>query len=110
MNPFTKKMLKAILFTADSEVAEKALKGEDTEGSILEATQILKSCRRKVEEKEDEVKVEELMDGFRRWDERTNTSPSCLHIGLYKSLTNPNEQKVEKLTYSRQSLPSSTVP
>ena len=39
-----------ILFTADSEVVEKVLRGEDIEGPTLEATQILKSCRRNVEE------------------------------------------------------------
>jgi hypothetical protein len=43
-------MSEVIPFTADSEVAEKVLKGEDIEGPTLEATQVLKSSRRKVEE------------------------------------------------------------
>jgi ribonuclease HI len=94
--PFTEEMLKMIPFTADSEVAEKVLSGEDIEGTTLEATQILKSCRRKVEEECEEINTEEIRNGFRRWDERTSTSPSGLHLGIYKSMTDMREQEEEK--------------
>lgn len=88
-------MLEANPLTADSEVADKILQGEDIEGPTFKATKILKSCRRKMEEEQDKIKVEEIRSGFRRWDERTITSPSDLHFGLYKSITNQNEQKDE---------------
>ena len=34
---------------------------------------------------------------FRRWNERTSTSPSGLHLGIYKSLTDISEQEKEKM-------------
>ena len=48
--PFTEEMLNQIPFTADSEIAERVLAGEDVEGPTLEATQILKQCRMRTEE------------------------------------------------------------
>lgn len=95
--PFTKEMLEAIPFTADSEIAEKVLDGEDIKGPTWEATQILKYCRRKVEEDDEEIKVEEIRNGFRRWDKRTSMSPSGLHLGVCKSFTNMIEQEEEKM-------------
>ena len=37
-----------------------------------------------------------MREGFKRWDEKISTSPSGLHLGMYKSLTNYTEQEKEK--------------
>ena len=89
-------MLNQIPFTADSEIAERVLAGEDVEGPTLEATQILKQCRMRTEEDMGEITAEEIKNGFRKWNERTSTSPSGLHLGIYKSLTDTSEQEIEK--------------
>ena len=49
--PFaTREMLERIPFTADSEMAEKVLEGEEIEMINEEAKQILRECRKKIEE------------------------------------------------------------
>ena len=95
--PFTsREMMEALPFTADSSLAEDVLEGKDVEGPTLEATQILRECRKVIQPDEEELSVEEMKNGFRRWNEKTSTSPSGLHLGMYKCLTEPNEQEEEK--------------
>ena len=89
-------MLEALPFTADSMLAEEVLQGKDVSGPTLEATQILKEGRRVIEPDEEKIRIEEMRSGFRRWDEKTSTSPSGLHLGMYKCLTETNEQENEK--------------
>lgn len=81
--PVTKEMLESIPVTADS--------GNDIEGPTWEATQILKHCRRRAEEDEEEIKIEEIRYGFRRVDERMSTSLSRLHLD--KFLVEQEEEK-----------------
>lgn len=63
------------------------------EGPTLEATQILKQCRRRTEEDLSEIEVEEVKNGFRRWNAKTSTSPLGLHLGITKSFTDTDEQE-----------------
>ena len=63
--PFTEEMLREIPFTADSQTAEQVPNGEDIEGPTLEATQILKQCRRRMKEDEAEITLEEIRSGFK---------------------------------------------
>jgi hypothetical protein len=74
-------MLKRIPFSAHSEISEQVLSGEDIEGPTTEATQILKKCRRRLKENEGKITVEEMREGFKKWDEKTGASPSSLHLG-----------------------------
>lgn len=62
-----------LLFTADSMLAEDVLQGKDVAGPTLEATQILKECRRVIEADEKEITTEEMRSGSKRWDEKTVT-------------------------------------
>lgn len=73
------------------------MRGEDIEGPTLEAPHILKICRRKIEEAEDDIEIEEIRTGFKSWDEKTSTSPSGIHLRIYKSLTENNKQEEENL-------------
>jgi hypothetical protein len=96
--PFaTKEMLETFPFTADSVAAEEVLQGHDIEGPTLEATEILKECRRKICEEEEEIKYEDIRIGFKQWKERTSTSPSGMHLGIYRCFVDLNEQKEEKI-------------
>lgn len=79
---FTADLLDAIPFTADCEVAENVLLGKDFESSTTDAAQILKHCRRRIDEDQEEIKLEEIRNGFRRWDEETSMSPPGLHLGI----------------------------
>lgn len=95
--PFTvAEMMESIPFTADSETAESVLNGEDIEGATLEATGVLNECRRKIRDDANEINVDEMRTGVKRWDERTSALSSGLHLGVYKCLTDPNKQKEEK--------------
>lgn len=95
--PFTQRdTMEQLPFTADSEIAERVLQREDIEGPTLEATEILKEFRRKVPEEECDISKEEIRSGFRKWDERTSTSPSRLHLGIYHCITNTEGQEEEK--------------
>ena len=87
-------MLEALPFTADSTLAEDVLQGKDVEGPTLEATQILRECRRVLPPDEKEITMVKM--GFKRWDEKTSTSPSGMHLGMYKCLTENSEQEQEK--------------
>lgn len=73
--------------------AESVLNGKDIEGPTLEATEILNECRRKIEKDEQEISIDEMKRGFKKWDERTSTSPSGRHLGMYQSFTNPRWAK-----------------
>ena len=95
--PFTTaEMLEALRFTTGSTLAEDVLQGKDVEGPTLEATQILRECRRVLPPDEKEIMTEEMKMGFKRWDKKTSTSPSGMHLGMYKYLTENSEQEQEK--------------
>lgn len=49
-----------------------------------------------MDEAEYEIKVEELRAGFKRWSEKISTSPHRIHLRMYKSFMEMNEQKKEK--------------
>lgn len=78
------------------QIAESVLTGENVEGLTLEATEILKECRRKVDEGEDQISTKKMRTGFKRCNERTSISFLRLHLGMYKNLTKLNEQREEK--------------
>ena len=59
-------MLEVLPFTADSMLAEDVLQGKDVEGPTLEATQILRECRRVLPPDEKEITTEEMKIGFKR--------------------------------------------
>lgn len=80
----------------DSETVECVLSGENVEGSILEATEIPKECRRKVEKDEDEISTEETRTGFKQWDERTCTSPSGITLECKNASPSLNKQREDK--------------
>lgn len=90
-------MMEAVPFTADRRNAEEVVDGYKVNGPTLEATQTLKDCRIQIEEEEEEIIVEEMRIGFKRWDKQTSTSLSGMHLGMYKSLTVLQEQEDEKI-------------
>lgn len=94
----TEAMLEALPFTANSRLPEDILEGKYVSGPTLEATQILKECSKMIEPDEGELMLEEIQSCFWRWDDKTSTSPSGIHLGMYKCLTDLSEQKEEKLT------------
>lgn len=64
--PFTmREMIEKLFFTADSEIAEKAVEGEDIEGPTSEATEILMECRRKIPEDITQISKEEIKMGLK---------------------------------------------
>lgn len=92
--PFiTEEMIGTLPFMADSRTAEEVLKGRGVADLTLEATQVLKECRRVSEADEGKNTLEEMQTGFRRWDEKTRTSPSGMHLGMDKCLVDHQEQK-----------------
>jgi len=49
---------------------------------------------------------EQLMQGFHQWKERTTTSPSGLHLGIYKSLLKDDYKTKSLLTNHSATSPS----
>ena len=38
------------------------------------------------------ISNDDIITGFKKWKEKTTTSPSSHHLGIYKTLTQPNHE------------------
>lgn len=73
------------------------IEGKNVDGPTLEASQILEERIRQLEVDEKQITLKEIREGFKGRDEETCTSPSDLHLGVEKCVTDLNKQKEEKI-------------
>jgi hypothetical protein len=98
-SPFTVPPLSdTIGWNGTNDFCQSLLKGDiDTSGiNVDEATEAILKAIRKDEDTEEiktEIAVEDVRKGFKKWAEKTSTSPSGRHLGLYKAIIQPYNKK-----------------
>jgi hypothetical protein len=107
----TPEVIRKIGFGADTIRAEQLLKGNNDPTNITDdewSRYLLTSMKRHSKELEVEITAEKMMSKYRRWKERTSTSPSGRHLGHFHALFRPmkakNEDDRERLEGRRQEL------
>jgi hypothetical protein len=100
----TPKVIETIGFGADTERAEALLEGTDDPTDITDdewSRYLLTSMKRHSKELDIKITAEKMMGKYKRWKERTSTSPSGRHLGHFHALFRPlkanNEEEREKL-------------
>jgi hypothetical protein len=86
-------------FGANTNRAEQILDGSDDVTDITDdewSRYLLKSMRRHSKEIKIEITTEKMIDKYRRWKERTSTSPSGRHLGHFHALFRPLKAKIDK--------------
>ena len=79
----TPEVIKTIGFGADTERAEALLEGKDDPTDITDdewARYLLTSMKRHSKELDIKITTEKMMEKYKRWKERTSTSPSGRHL------------------------------
>jgi hypothetical protein len=85
----TPEVIGKIGFGANTDRAEKLLEGKDNPTDITDdewLRYLLTSMRRHWKELEIEITTEIMIDKYKRWKERTSTSPSGRHLGHFHAL------------------------
>jgi hypothetical protein len=89
-------VIRQIGFGADTARAEKLLEGTDDPTDITDdewSRYLLTSMKRHSKELKIEITAEKMMEKYRRWKERTSTSPSGRHLGHFHALFRPLKAK-----------------
>jgi hypothetical protein len=95
----TPEVIRTIGFGANTNRAEQILNGS---GDVTDITNdewsryLLKSMKRHSKEIKIEITTEKMMEKYRRWKERTSTSPSGRHLGHFHALFRPLKAKNDK--------------
>jgi hypothetical protein len=92
----TPAVIRQIGFGADTDRAEQLLDGTDDPTDITDdewSRYLLTSMKRHSEELEITITAEKMMNKYRRWKERTSTSPSGRHLGHFHALFRPLKAK-----------------
>jgi hypothetical protein len=87
-----------IEFGADTKRAEQLLDGDKDPTDITDdewSRYLLTSMRRHSKDIEVEITSEKMMNKYRRWKERTSTSPSGRHLGHFHALFRPMKAKYD---------------
>jgi hypothetical protein len=95
----TPAVIRTIGFGADTERSEQLLEGRDDPTDITNdewSRYLLTSMKRHSAELEIQVTTEKMMDKYKRWKERTSTSPSGRHLGHFHALFRPLKAKDDK--------------
>jgi hypothetical protein len=107
----TPEVIRKIGFGADTIRAEQILEGKDDPTDITDdewSRYLITSMKRHLKELEIEITTEKMMSKYRRWNERTSTSPFGCHLGhfhaLFKPLETKNEEERERLEGIRQEI------
>ncbi|OEU23095.1 hypothetical protein FRACYDRAFT_233261 [Fragilariopsis cylindrus CCMP1102] len=92
-------VIRKIGFGADTKTAQHLLDGTGDPTDITDdewSRFLLTSMKRNSEELKIEITAEKMMEKYRRWKERTSTSPSGRHLGHFHSLFRPLKAKNKK--------------
>jgi hypothetical protein len=92
----TPEVIRKIGFGADTDRSEKLLEGNYDPTDITDdewSRYLLTSMKRHSKELKIEITAEKMMDKYRRWKERTSTSPSGRHLGHFHALFRPLKAK-----------------
>jgi hypothetical protein len=107
----TPEVIKIIGFGADTERSEQLLEGTTDPTDITDdewSRFLLTSMKRHSKELKITITAEKMMGKYKRWKERTSTSPSGRHLGHYHALFRPlkakNDKEREKLDDLRQEI------
>ena len=95
----TPEVIRKIGFGADTDRAEKILEGIDDPTDITDdewSRYLLTSMKRHSKELVIKITEEKMMNKYKRWKERTSTSPSGRHLGHFHSLFRPMKAKDDK--------------
>jgi hypothetical protein len=85
----TPEIISKIVFGADTNRSEQLLDGGDDPTDITDdewSRYLLTSMKRHSEEIEITITAEKMMNKYKRWKERTSTSPSGRHLGHFHAL------------------------
>jgi hypothetical protein len=94
----TPEVIRTIGFGADTTRVEQLLEGNNDPTDITYnewSRYLLTSMKRHSKELEIEITTEKMMSKYRRWKERTSTSPSGRHLGHFHALFRPMKAKIE---------------
>jgi hypothetical protein len=107
----TTEVIRKIGFGADTPRAQQILEGKDDPTDITDdewSRYLITSMKRHSKELKIEITTEKMMSKYRRWKERTSTSPSGRHLGHFHALFRPlkakNEEDRERLEGIRQEI------
>ena len=92
-------VIRKIGFGADTDRAEQILAGKDDPSDITDdewSRYLLTSMKRHSKELKIEITAEKMMNKYKRWKERTSTSPSGRHLGHFHALFRPTKAKDDK--------------
>jgi hypothetical protein len=92
-------VIRKIGFGADTEIAEQFLAGTGSPTDITDdewSRYLLTSMKRHSKEIEIEITSEKMINKYRRWKERTSTSPSGRDLGHFHALFRPTKAKDDK--------------
>jgi hypothetical protein len=95
----TPEVIRKIGSGADTNIAEQLLEGNKYPTDITDdewSRFLLTSMQRHSKEVEVEITSEKMMNKYRRWKERTSTSPSGRHLGHFHALFRPLKAKNDK--------------
>ncbi|OEU09351.1 hypothetical protein FRACYDRAFT_248200 [Fragilariopsis cylindrus CCMP1102] len=95
----TPEVIRMIGFGADTKLAEQILDGTCDPTDITDdewSRFLLTSMKRHANELKIEITTEKMMNKYKRWKERTSTSPSGRHLGHYHALFRPLKAKNDK--------------
>ena len=95
----TPDVIRKIGFGADTDIAEQLLEGTGDPTDITDdewSRYLLTSMKRHSKEIKIEITQEKMMNKYRRWKERTSTSPSGRHLGHFHALFRPTKAKDDK--------------
>jgi hypothetical protein len=86
--PFTEEPLYSTFgYSGVNENTQKLLKGELTTNAFsVEMQNFLKQFARSRDTLSEQFPTDDIIKGFKKWKEKTTTSPSGLHLGIYKSI------------------------
>ena len=100
----TAEVINTIGWGADTECSENLLEGQGDPSDITDdewSRYLLASMKRHSQEITIEITSEKMMAKYKRWKERTSTSPSGRHLGHFHALFKPfkaeNEEERDKL-------------
>jgi hypothetical protein len=95
----TLEVIRKIGFGADTDRADQILAGIEDPADITDgkgSRYLLTSMRRHLQELKIEITTEKMLNKYKRWKERTSTSPSGRHLGHFHALFRPLNAKDDK--------------
>jgi hypothetical protein len=94
----TNEVIEEMGFGADTNRAERLLERDDPTDITDDewSRYLLTSMRRHSKELEIEITTKKMMNKYKRWKERTSTSPSGRHLGHFHALFRPLKAKDKK--------------